>query len=714
MAPTIGRFEIVRELGKSELGTVYKAYDPKKKRTVALRVLPNDSLSAQERSRQYLLQAKAASVLDSPHIVSVYAGAEEQDLSYVVMEFVEGVPLDAALATQQGFSSSELLDISRQVCRGLDHAHSNGVFHRRLTPVGILTEWDGTVKILDFAADLGSVETRTSDDLRYLSPEQVQGSPPDARSNVFNWGAILYEMVTGNKAFAESDPAAVQQAILEVIPPSPQEVVPRMPPGISRVVMKALAKNPEYRFQRAGDLVSELEAECEAASRTPVPGVPQVNVPVLPPAAPAPSPLRMEAAVAGVPGLSPYNGDSLASAASALDAPVAAASSTRSEPLLGYEVPAATAPSRPNNPAPVSAPPVVAASSPAKAAVAPPPPAPRSVFAKSSASLTPQQIKILAGVVAAALVVMVVVMIGDSMRGRRLRTEAEAAAIAPLVGKGAPDPLIATSRPRPEPNEPEATVIHIVPPAKTLKARHKMVSSPAAPVGGELVLNSVPEGAHVQVDGNTAGLTPMALTNLSPGQHAVVLAKPGYAAESRSVLIHAGIRNAVAVSLNPLTAMASIASEPTGAAIIIDGHDTGKTTPAKLSVEKGSHSLVLRKPGYMETSASMALNPGETFQFQPTLKPLGNADDIKQVGKLKKLIGHGGQENAARVSVRTFPKGAQIMFNSRMMDRSSPAEFLLGPGTYEVTITLTGYKPVHKMITVESNGRMEVNETMER
>jgi len=193
-----------------------------------------------------------------------------------------------------------------------------------------------------------------------------------------------------------------------------------------------------------------------------------------------------------------------------------------------------------------------------------------------------------------------------------------------------------------------------------------------------------------------------------------LLSKPGYAAESRSVLVHGGIRNALAVSLNPLVAMASIASEPSGAAIIIDGRDTGKVTPAKVVVEKGSHSLALRKPGYLETSASMALNPGETFQFQPTLKPLGNADDIKQVGKLKKLIGHGGQENAARVTVRTFPKGAQIMFNSRMMDRASPAEFQLGPGTYEVTLTLTGYKPVHKVITVESNGRMEVNETFER
>jgi len=710
MAPTIGRFEVVRELGKSELGTVYKAYDPKKKRTVALRVLLNDSPSAQERSRQYLLQAKAASVLDSPNIVSVYAGAEEQDISYVVMEFVEGVPLDAALATQQGFSSSELLDISRQVCRGLDHAHSKGIFHRRLTPPGILTEWDGTVKILDFAADFATFENRTADDLRYLSPEQVQGHAPDARSNVFNWGAILYEMVTGNKAFPESDPAAVQQAILDVMPPAPQEVIPRMPAGISRVIMKALAKNPEYRFQRAGDLVNELEAECESSGRASVPGVPHVKAP--PPAPPAPTPgLRIEAASNSIPGSLPYSGNESIRPAASVPVRAAAESASDSEQLLGYEIPEsiAAAPAKASVPA--------AAPAPVKETIAPAPPAPKKAVPRVPGSLSPLQIKILAGAVAAALVVMVVVMIGDSMRARRMRADAEAAALAPLVSKGAPDPATAAPpqpAPAPPPEEPEASVIHIVPKAKALKAKHKTATSAPAPIMGELAVNSVPEGARVQVDGNSAGVTPVALTSLSPGQHVVILAKPGYAAESRSVVIHAGIRNALAVNLNGLAAVASIASEPAGAAIIIDGRDTGKTTPAKLTVDKGAHALVLRKAGYMETSATMALNPGETFQFQPTLKPLGNADEIKQVNKLKKLIGRGGQEDMARVTVHTFPKGAQIMFNSRMMDRSSPAEFLLGPGTYEVTLTLTGYKPVHKLITVESNGRMEVNETMER
>ena len=705
MTPVIGRFEIVREIGKSALGTVYKAYDPKKKRTVALRVLCADTPQAIERSREYLLHAKAASVLDSPNIVSIYAGAEEQGLAYVVMEFVEGVPLDAALATQQGFSSSELLDISRQVCRGLDHAHSKDIFHRRLTPPGILTEWDGTVKIMDFAADPGPLEGKTGDELRYLSPEQIQGREPDARSNVFNWGAILYEMVTGRKAFGNGDAAGVQREILEVMPLAPHDLNPRLPIGISRVIMKALAKNPEYRFQHAGDLVNELETECGAASRTSLPGVPQINVPQVnvpplsPPALPQrPAPPRLELE------LSPYLDNVTLPPAAGEPATLSASlapSTPPSEPLLGYAVPA-----------PAAAASAVAAPKQAPETIAPPPPV-RVAAASGPVSLTPQQIKILVGVIGAALLAMVVFMVGDSMRARRLHAEAEAAATAPLVSTASPDSFTLTPAPPPEP-EPQPSVVEVVPQTRTPRARRKAVAAPAAPAVGELVVNSVPEGAQVQVDGRGAGPTPLSLANLSPGQHLVVLSKAGYAVESRSVLVHGGTRAALAVSLNQLAAVASIASDPPGASIIIDGRDTGKLTPARLVVGQGNHSLALRKAGYLETSASMALNPGETFQYLPTLKPLGNADDIKQVNKLKKLVGRGGQENAARVLVHTFPKGAQIMFNSRMMDRASPAEFLLGPGTYEVTLTLTGYRTVRKTITVESNGRMEVNQTMER
>ncbi|HYB76690.1 MAG TPA: serine/threonine-protein kinase, partial [Candidatus Bathyarchaeia archaeon] len=387
MAPVIGRFEIVREIGKSELGTVYKAYDPKKKRTVALRVLPADNPQAVERSREYLLQSKAASVLDSPNIVSIYAGAEEQGLAYVVMEFVEGVPLDAALATQQGFSSSELLDISRQVCRGLDHAHSKSIFHRRLTPAGIITEWDGTVKILDFAADPGPLEGKSSDELRYFSPEQIQGRAPDARTNVFNWGAILYEMITGVKAFGGGTAEAVRREILEANPPAPGDLNPRLPIGISRVVMKALAKNPEYRFQHAGDLVTELEVECGPSSRASVAGVTPINVPkptpplgvqainVPPPPPPVAAPPAYVSPRVEAPVLTSYLDTDVASPAVSAPPPTptfAPPSPPRSEPLLGYSIPAPPTPTWARTPAPAAAAPAPSAA--AQETVALPPP----------------------------------------------------------------------------------------------------------------------------------------------------------------------------------------------------------------------------------------------------------------------------------------------------------------------------------------------------
>jgi len=346
--------------------------------------------------------------------------------------------------------------------------------------------------------------------------------------------------------------------------------------------------------------------------------------------------------------------------------------------------------------------------------MAPPPPVRVPAAASAPVSLTPKQIKILVGVIGAALVAMVIFMVGDSMRARRLHAEAEAAAVAPLVSTTSPDTFATAPAPPPPPEpEPQPTMIEVVT-SRTAKAHHKKISTTSlAPIVGELVVNSAPPGAQVQVDGRVAGLTPLLLSSLNPGQHLVVVSKAGYVVESRTLAVYSAARASLAVNLNQLAAVASIASDPPGASIIIDGRDTGKTTPAKLIVGQGNHSLEVRKPGYIEASANMSLNPGETFQFQPTLKQLGNADDIKQVGKLKKLISHGNPDNAARVTVHTFPKGAQIMFNTRMMDRTSPAEFMLGPGTYEVTLTLTGYKPVHKTITVESNGRMEVNETME-
>lgn len=699
---TIGRFEVIRELGRSELGIVYKAHDPKRKRTVALRVLRCETPEAAERARQYLVEAKAASVLDSPNIVTIYAGAEEQGLAYVAMEYIEGVPLDTALASEQGFSTGELVDISRQVCRGLDHAHSKGIFHRALQPSNITTEWDGSIKIMNFGLHTAA-KVSPGHRLNYTSPEQVQGREPDARSNLFSWGAILYEMVTGKQAFPGQDTEAVRRAIIEVMPPVPLDINPKAHPGISRVIMKALAKNPEYRFQHGSDLVGELETEYRSGQRT--------TVAVLPINPPQPS---KEPATPAVPEISPNQ----AAAAFNMRAPdpgmAVPAVSVAAPPIRPLTLePVGTAPSSKNWQPNGNGKATQAASLPPSVAgtVAPLPrraPAP----ASSLVALTPKQLKIVLGVIAGAVFCMLLFMVVDHFRARQAENEMPPAA---PIEMATPEPVPAAI-PLP-PTEPEPVLEDVTPTRRAVPkaARHKAVSAPT-PMYGALMISSVPQGAQVVVDNSGSFVAPVSLTSLSPGQHLVVISKPGYATESHTVMVYPNTKGTLAVSLAQLGAVASVGSDPAGASIFVDGRDTGKVTPARLTLEKGSHSLTLRKAGYLEASTSVNVGAGETLQLMPTLKSLGNADDIRPTGgKFKKLLGRGGApENACRVLVRTFPKDAQIMFNQRMMDQDSPAEFLLPPGTYQVTLTLTGYKPIHKTITVEPGGRFEVNATFEQ
>ena len=167
--------------------------------------------------------------------------------------------------------------------------------------------------------------------------------------------------------------------------------------------------------------------------------------------------------------------------------------------------------------------------------------------------------------------------------------------------------------------------------------------------------------------------------------------------------------------LSPLNAMLVLNSTPAGAEVLLDGKNTGRLTPVQLAVEKGTHTVSLRKQGYLEETTSADLGPGQNFQFAPPLRPLGNADDIRTVGKFKKLFGGSDAVTGmGAVSVRTQPKGAQIAINRRLLDKLSPAEFMLGPGNYVVDVTLTGFKPIHKVISVEKGGKVAIDEIFQR
>ena len=219
----------------------------------------------------------------------------------------------------------------------------------------------------------------------------------------------------------------------------------------------------------------------------------------------------------------------------------------------------------------------------------------------------------------------------------------------------------------------------------------------------------------MQVDGATdpSYVTPFALTNLQPGQHSITVSKAGYSTDTRTVNVTSGYRATAQVHLAQMMATLVVKSDPPGASIYVDGRDVGTKTPAQVSMDKGQHVVLVRMAGYVDETMNGQFTLGQTFNFSPTLRSLGNTDNIKTVGKMSKLFGGKGGQGQGTVSIHTQPKGAQVAINQHMLDKNSPVDVLLDPGNYVVDITLSGYAPVHKVITADKGGKVVVDEVMQ-
>jgi serine/threonine protein kinase len=266
MSNTLGRFEILSELARSANGAVYKANDPESGQTVALKTLDLTKLGEQgpEMVKRVLEEGETTKTLNSHNLAALYGAGDIGDQFCASLEYVQGNSIATMLARKEGFSIWDLQDIARQTCQGLDHAHTKGVFHYSLEPAKIMVTWDGTVKILGFGiSTMGAFASQSAGPaplvLHYMSPEQLHGDPLDARSNLFSLGAILYEMVTERKAFDGENAEQVRQQILEGNPVSPLQINRKMHPALNDVIMKALSKSPEERYQSGQDLVNDLE-----------------------------------------------------------------------------------------------------------------------------------------------------------------------------------------------------------------------------------------------------------------------------------------------------------------------------------------------------------------------------------------------------------------------------------------------------------------------
>jgi len=253
--------------------------------------------------------------------------------------------------------------------------------------------------------------------------------------------------------------------------------------------------------------------------------------------------------------------------------------------------------------------------------------------------------------------------------------------------------------------------------AITSASKRKMTAAPIAAVvvPGQMAVDSTPQGAQVQIDGKTdpTWVTPFSLSGLTPGQHSITVSKAGYGTDTRTVDVISGSKSFIVTHLAQLMATLAVSSTPAGANIFVDGKDTGKLTPSQVLLDKGQHVVLVRKSGFIDETTNAQFVLGQTISFSPTLRSLGNVDDIRTVGKMKKLFGGKESQGMGTVSIKTQPKGAQVAVNQHMLDKDSPVNFVLDPGNYVVDITLSGYVSIHKVISVDRGGKVVIDEVLQ-
>jgi len=759
--PTVtkaGRYEIVSELGRGAMGVVYKAVDPVIGRTVAVKTIKlneaGTGLSRPELLARFQTEARAAGLLTHPNIVVVFDAGEEDGLYYITMELVEGKSLQAMMDAGQAFPLPRTLRIMEQTCSALQFAHERSVVHRDIKPANLMLTGDDTVKITDFGTakilQFGTVQqtAHVMGTPSYMSPEQVKGRAVDGRSDIFSVGVMLYEMVTGEKPFPGQNITTVIYKIVNEAPVPPRQIDPSIHPGISAVVMRALEKEPDQRYQSCREMLEDLKSYRSIAAG----GNPQSTM-VMGGSSPA---ATMISGNAGGRGMA---GD---------DAAVnAAAHSLNARAMGSGQTPVVR---RTGTIAPVKE-----------------PPRKKSLFATILAAI------LLLGVIAyGANKIRPVFEAARELHeaqvksGRQSPTAAPANAIPedsnanPATNANDPEnstqPKETVEAPasggetKPPGLKPEKIVPKKVEPAISVKAAQfkgrieeaiseKGLSGRArvqgsgntltlagklhptehagllsllrnapsdvrvidhieydyAPVGtsgsGDEGADPVPELGHgaihvvTDVIGASAILrgqagrvlskceTPCSFNNLSPAQYSLEVQKEGYQSVQTALLVKRGDVQDQKIKLESLAKGIFISSKPPGADVFINGAKQSGQTPVTLPLAPGQYNLVLRLPGYEAYAGGIQINDNIQTQLDATLN--------------EKSATH-----VAWAQVNTDPKGAEILVDGTTTGQFTPARVRIQSGLHSVTLRLNGYQQTKRTVQVSEGGTVMVDESL--
>jgi predicted Ser/Thr protein kinase len=678
-----GRYQLLSEIGRGSMGIVYKGFDPVIGRTVAIKTMLTEGLTTTEFEdfkARFQREAQAAGVLTHPNIVTVFDFGEDNGVLYLAMEFLVGRSLQDLVENQNVLPVEAIVPIYEQVCAALDHAHFHRIIHRDVKPANIMVLESGLVKVTDFgiAKVMSTGMTQAGQILgtpNYMSPEQVKGRQIDGRSDIFSLGVILYELVTGEKPFGGQNITTVIYRIINEDPIPPRELDSTIHPGLSYVIQKSLAKNPEERYQTCRALAADLKnyrnlGGAVAPAATVVVRVPPLSpsamdtarrpavdqVPLRPPAPPAQAAAPLE-----LPPLRPLSVQVI---------PPVAARPRGTSPAVwvlltllvvgglggGYYSLYLRKPPTPSA-LQTSPPPQQQAPAPAAQPAAPPGGIPAGSQATPGGAVVP----------------------GTTGSGEpATQGSGTPAAGATGIQQGAAGKPVP-----PEGHEPATP--GTPPPAR----------SPAAPKVGNLLVASNIVGAQITVDGKTdpGWVTPATISNLGVGPHAISVAKEGYNAAQSGVTIEAGRTAIYSAELTLPVGEVNIVTDPPDIEILIDGQPAGRS-PVQKTVGVGRHTFTLRLPG---------------------MEPYTSSFDIKYNGYMvtKKVNLSGSIPTPTGVvEVRTNPPGATLQADGKVVGGTTPTSIRLTAGRHTLTISLAGYQSIQKDVDVPADGTLAVNETL--
>jgi len=609
----LGRYQILDELGRGAMGVVYRALDPAIGRPVAIKTIRLRDISdgsERERLRERLFrEAQSAGQLSHPGIVTIYDVGEQQEVTYIAMEYVKGKTLETLMSGEEALPPERIIGILRQTAAALDYAHRKGIVHRDIKPANVMvSDDDGAVKITDFGvAKLAASAQMTHPGTvvgtpNYMAPEQVEGRAVDGRADQFALAVIAYEMLTGEKPFAGEHMTSVLYKIVSDEPAAPHALNPALPWAASVVLGRAMSKDPAKRYPTAAEFIAALEAALN--SRKDWKGLPRGASEAMPTSVapqPPPAPAREEPTTAHTEPVKPGRGffwqavaAALAGIAVVIVLFIAAGRWLGADDGIA-EQPHGQAQARVPGQRPAPMPPPVL--------IAPPQPGGRAPGGTMPAQVPPEE-----GTAVSTTPLEGTKPVQEAQSGAQPVQAAETApAVVPPQPPSAPGRETHAPKPAASSRETQYAAPAAAPDSAAPARRRAEAQPPASaqavraaqppPESGRYTLQvtTSPPGASIVLDSGAGKCTSPCSIELVAGRHTVASTLAGYRRELRIVELMRP--QELFVIMKRLAGTVRVESDPPGAQVVIDGVVRRETTPASFVLPEGRHNFAVISGG---------------------------------------------------------------------------------------------------------------------